>query len=37
MDFDVVDLGSLIPSDLPDGREAVAEGLALGPTIQRAT
>ncbi len=37
MDFEAVDLGSLIPSDLPDGREAVAEGLALGPTIERAT
>ena len=37
MDLEAVDLGSLIPSDLPDGRDAVAEGVALGPTIERAT
>ena len=37
MDFKAVELGSLIPSDLPDGREAVAEGKALGPTIERMT
>jgi len=37
MDLEAVDLGALIPSDLPDGREAVAEGKALGPTIERAT
>jgi methylmalonyl-CoA mutase cobalamin-binding subunit len=37
MDFSTVDLGSLVPSDLPDGRDAVAEGKTLGPTIERAT
>ncbi len=37
MDVDTIDLGALIPDDLPDGREAVAEGRALGPTIERAT
>lgn len=37
MDFKAVELGSLIPSDLPDGREAVEEGKALGPTIERMT
>jgi methylmalonyl-CoA mutase cobalamin-binding subunit len=37
VDLNAVELGSLIPSDLPDGREAVAEGKALGPTIERMT
>ena len=32
-----VDFGSLLPSGLPDGREAVAEGVALGKTIDRST
>ena len=34
MDFEAVDLNALIPADLPDGREAVAEGVALGKTIE---
>ena len=37
MNLEAVDLGALIPVDLPDGRDAVAEGLALGPSIERAT
>jgi methylmalonyl-CoA mutase cobalamin-binding subunit len=32
-----VDFGSLLPAGLPDGREAVAEGVALGKKIDRAT
>ena len=32
-----VDFGSLLPSGLPDGREAVAEGVALGKMIDRST
>ena len=32
-----VDFGSLLPPGLPDGREAVAEGVVLGKTIDRAT
>jgi hypothetical protein len=32
----VVDFGALIPAGLADGREAVAEGVALGKTIDRA-
>ncbi|HSS34313.1 MAG TPA: cobalamin-dependent protein [Solirubrobacterales bacterium] len=31
-----VDLGALLPSDLPDGREAVAEGRALAAGVERA-
>lgn len=31
-----VDFGALIPAGLADGREAVAEGVALGKTIDRA-
>jgi methylmalonyl-CoA mutase cobalamin-binding subunit len=31
-----VSLAGLAPADLPDGREAVAEGLALGRTLERA-
>ncbi len=31
-----VDLSSLIPSDLPDGREAVHEGVELGQKLERA-
>jgi methylmalonyl-CoA mutase cobalamin-binding domain/chain len=31
-----VDLGSLIPDDLPDGREAVQEGVELGEKLERA-
>jgi methylmalonyl-CoA mutase cobalamin-binding domain/chain len=31
-----VDLSSLIPDDLPDGREAVREGVELGRTLERA-
>jgi methylmalonyl-CoA mutase cobalamin-binding domain/chain len=30
-----VDLSALLPADLPDGREAVEEGKALGATIER--
>src|SRR5919112_33634 len=30
-----VDLGALLPADLPDGREAVEEGKALAPGIER--
>ena len=30
-----VDLAALVPADLPDGREVVQEGLALGKTIER--
>jgi methylmalonyl-CoA mutase cobalamin-binding domain/chain len=30
-----VDLGELLPSDLPDGREAVAEGRALAAGLER--
>ena len=37
MSLEAIDLAALIPADLPDGREAVAEGRALGPTIERAT
>ena len=37
MALEAIDLAALIPADLPDGREAVAEGRALGPTIERAT
>ena len=35
--LEAIDLAALIPADLPDGRDAVAEGRALGPTIERAT
>ena len=31
--MDAIDLSDLIPSDLPDGREIVAEGLALGENV----
>jgi methylmalonyl-CoA mutase cobalamin-binding domain/chain len=31
-----VDLSALLPADLPDGREAVAEGRALAPSVERA-
>src|SRR5258708_19379823 len=31
-----VSLAGLPPPDLPDGREAVAEGVALGGTLERA-
>jgi methylmalonyl-CoA mutase cobalamin-binding domain/chain len=31
-----VDLGALLPADLPDGREAVAEGRALASGVERA-
>jgi methylmalonyl-CoA mutase cobalamin-binding domain/chain len=31
-----VDLSALLPADLPDGREAVAEGRALAPSSERA-
>ena len=34
MSLESVDLGALIPTDLPNGREAVAEGIALGRTIE---
>ena len=37
MALEAIDLAALIPADLPDGRDAVAEGRALGPTIERAT
>ena len=30
-----VDLSALLPADLPDGREAVEEGKALAPTVER--
>ena len=30
-----VDLGALLPADLPDGREAVEEGKALAATVER--
>jgi hypothetical protein len=33
MALDAVNLADLIPSDLPDGREVVAEGVALGKTV----
>ena len=31
-----VDLSSLIPDDLPDGRDAVRDGRAIGEKIERA-
>ena len=34
MDVRAVDIADLIPEDLPDGREIVAEGRALGETVE---
>ena len=34
MNFRAVDIADLIPRDLPDGREIVAEGKALGQTVE---
>ena len=34
MDVRAVDIADLIPKDLPDGREVVAEGKALGETVE---
>ena len=34
MDARAVDIADLIPEDLPDGREVVAEGRALGETVE---
>ncbi len=34
MNFRAVDIADLIPKDLPDGREVVAEGKALGETVE---
>ncbi|MDP7342717.1 MAG: cobalamin B12-binding domain-containing protein [Alphaproteobacteria bacterium] len=34
MALDAVNLADLIPNDLPDGREIVAEGVALGNTVE---
>jgi methylmalonyl-CoA mutase cobalamin-binding subunit len=34
MALDAVNLADLIPNDLPDGREVVAEGVALGKTVE---